>query len=168
MKRKIDFEKLVPPGYNYKKEISVYVLWLALAVMKSCGFFIRCEDHIYGLYHFIGESKILIEGVMMPDIDVIMEQDLIGFPLFTVVAIATVIIHYMYHYQESKSIYLMRRLPKRMELHRRCWILPTTALLIVMVIAFLMLIAFYGYYMIMTPEACIAPNQWQKLWRGLL
>ena len=31
--------------------------------------------------------------------------------------------------------------------------------------AFVVLLLYFGYYMIATPEQCLTPDQWQKIWR---
>ena len=73
--------------------------------------------------------------------------------------------HYAYHRQGSKSIYLMRRLPSKLELHRRCLTLPIAGILIALLTAFLLLLIYYAVYMNVTPAECLMPGQWQKLWR---
>ena len=65
------------------------------------------------------------------------------------------------------SIYLMRRLPDRWELHRRCLVFPFAGLVLCVAAAFLTVVLCYACYMIATPEICLTPGQWQKYWRFL-
>jgi len=85
--------------------------------------------------------------------------------LFCLIAIAS---RYRYYHQDSKSIYLMRRLPDRAELHRSCLVQPLLRVALVLVVMAVLLLIFYTVYMNQVPEECLQPNQWQKLWRWIL
>lgn len=63
--------------------------------------------------------------------------------------------YYTYHYQGSKMMYLMKRLPDKWEVHRRCWTLPLagTALLCVWMLVLRML--YFAIYMVCTPSQCL-------------
>ena len=67
--------------------------------------------------------------------------------------------HYNYHYQGSKSIYMMKRLPKKSELWRRCLVLPVTLALTSEAAAMILRLLFFAYYMIRTPVVFLAPGQ---------
>ena len=53
----------------------------------------------------------------------------LGMWCFFVLMLMQVWRHYSYHTQDAMSIYTMRRLPDRWELHRRCWTAPVLACL---------------------------------------
>ena len=61
--------------------------------------------------------------------------------------------HYHYHSQKSKSIYLMKRLPAKNELKKRCLTLPVTGLLITVAMAISLTAIYYICYITITPEA---------------
>lgn len=75
-----------------------------------------------------------------------------GFVLVAVLAVFMVIYRYYYHYQSSKSIYLMKRLPKRSELYVRCLsgsvIISAIGILFLICIAIICLI----YYLVIVPK----------------
>ena len=75
--------------------------------------------------------------------------------------------HYAYHYQGSRSVYLMRRLPDRWEYHRRCLAIPAATVAATAVLLAGSLALFYGAYMLFTPAACVVPGQWAEIWRVL-
>ena len=100
----------------------------------------------------------------MPDFVEIFDRSYWGFLVVILIALATIGMHYIYHYQESKSIYTMRRLPSRWELHRRCLTLPVVAIVVYLIMAFAILLILYTAYMKITPDVCLTPGQWQKIW----
>ena len=72
--------------------------------------------------------------------------------------------HYFYHYQETKSIYTMKRLPKKpLELHKRCLAAPLAGMAATVLLFFLTLAVLYVHYILIVPEQCISPNQLGKL-----
>ena len=100
----------------------------------------------------------------MPDFTEILDRSLWGFLVAIIAALALIGVHYACHYQDSKSIYTMRRLPNRWELHRRCLTLPLLAAAVYLILAFVILLIFYAVYMNLTPDVCLTPGQWQKIW----
>ena len=87
------------------------------------------------------------------------------FGLVLIVTLSFISTHYSYHYRESKSIYLMRRLSDPWELHRRCLTLPVVGVGLALLVAFVLLMLYFAVYMGVTPEECLTPHQWQKIWR---
>ena len=104
------------------------------------------------------------DGAIMIDFVEILGEGLLGFLIVSALMIAAAVMHYVYHFYESKSIYTMRRLPSRWELHRRCLTLPAVGLVISAITAMIFLVVFYAIYMNMTPDVCLTPGQWQKIW----
>ena len=98
------------------------------------------------------------EGVMMQDFWQLLHVDfdsLDGFLLFYMVMLGLMVYHYLYYYQDSKSIYLMRRLPDRWEMHRRNVVLPLAAIVIGFLTEMVVLLLYYGIYVICTPTQCM-------------
>ena len=117
------------------------------------------------LYHKNGSNRTLIPGAIMPDFTEILDRSLWGFLVAIIAALALIGVHYACHYQDSKSIYTMRRLPNRWELHRRCLTLPLYFAAVCAVLAALLLVLYFVLYMLATPAQCLTPDQWQKIWR---
>ncbi|MBE6020546.1 MAG: hypothetical protein IJC41_07225 [Firmicutes bacterium] len=166
--RKPDLTRWTPPGFNVNAEAHFFIVGLAASFLLSLTFipgYSSARKCLYITYQ--STEKILMEGARMADFSEILGFTLYGFYILAICMLGMIIFHYIYHYKDSKSIYLMKRLPKSSELHKRCLALPITAFLICIISAFVMLLVYFGIYMTFTPEQCIAPDQWQKIWRDL-
>lgn len=161
-------ERSVPAGLNYRQELQ----WLAYggvaSLIYSLGFLIRYSHHYQSLFQQVGASRLLDTSAVMPDFVEILGSGLIGFLVLTLCMAALLINHYAYHYQGSKSIYLMQRLPSRWELHRRCITLPLLAVIVCLCVALLLLLVYFAIYLAVTPPACLAPQQWPRIWNAIL
>ena len=162
---KLDLSRHAPPGMPLKEEKTVYIVGMAFsAIFGLSSFTSRFSNHLAELYWVNGSTKTLKVGAIMPDFVEILDGTLVGFFVLSACFLAQIAAHYVYHYQGSKSIYTMRRLPNRRELHRRCLTLPVLAATIFLIMAFVFLLIFYADYMIVTPDVCLTPDQWQKIW----
>jgi len=162
---KLDLSRHAPPGMPLKEEKTVYSVGMAFsAIFGLSSFTSRFSNHLAELYWINGSTKTLKVGAIMPDFVEILDRSLLGFQIVCAIMIAAAVMHYVYHFHESKSIYTMRRLPSRWELHRRCLTLPIAGILLAILAAFLVLLICYASYMITTPDACLTPDQWQKIW----
>ena len=159
----------LPPGYRYKNEIALSIgVFAGGALSSSTGFFREYSTAKRSLYIRIGTDIILDESRVMPDFIRVLGGKLNY--MLILAALALIIasaIHYAYFHTGSKSIYLMRRLPNRFELHRRCLLMPLIYALAFVLMAAVLLLIYYTVYMNFTPRACLTPNQWQKIWEGL-
>ncbi len=161
----LDLSRHIPPGLNLKPERTAYSVGMLLSVLFSLlYFFPRYSDQLIRLYRWNGLQPAPLPGAVMPDFAGILGQALIGFPVLSAMTAGFAALHYLYHYQESKSIYTMRRLTNRRELHRRCLTLPLLGFVLSVLTAFLLLLVFFAVYMIRTPKICLTPGQWRKLW----
>lgn len=159
-------ENLAPPGIGTDREVGGFFSGLVVALFFSFGFFGRYSEARAGLFHIQNGKRILMEGAVMPQFSEILGNSLNSFFLYGGIMLFVVIWHYVYYYQGgSKSIYVMKRLPNRWEIHKRAWLLPLLAAVVVVIAAFAVLIVYFEIYMIATPEQCILPGQWQGIWR---
>lgn len=154
-----------PPGVELKQELSALGLMLALAALFSLGFYGSYLSARSALFDWVWGKQYLIEGAVIADF-----QDLIGFWFsgFMMVAFYTVgllVNHYSQYYRGSRSIYLMKRLPDRLERHRRVWTLPLLALAATAAVTLLLRLICFAVYLLATPTACLPPQVWQQLWR---
>lgn len=162
---KLDFEKMVPLGMEYKGLVRFFIGGFLMVSIGSVFLFLnRFMECKNSLYYYRATKRILIDGAIMPDFKEILGGCLLGFGVIILCMAAVAVYHYLYHFQGSKSIYLMKRLPQRWELLKRCLMLPVISILICLTTALLLLLVFYWYYMGNTPPECLEPGQWQKLW----
>jgi len=158
----------VPPGVDGKRELIWLAVGGALCLLYSLSFFIVYLDHYQALFVWDGTARILNTEAVMPDFIALLGNSLTGFLILALCLPALIFYHYAYHYRDSMSIYLMKRLPDRWELHRRCISLPFCGILACCGAAFILLLVYFGVYMLLTPSACLAPDQWQKIWIAFL
>ena len=163
--KKPDLSRYAPLGINVRSEWQGYVAGLAMAVVYSMIYLLRYFNARENLYEWTLKGRELIEGAMMPDFAELMDGTLLVFLAIALTMMGLVIYHYIYHRLDTKSYYVMRRLPSRWELHLRCLTLPVTGLLICGVAALIMIAIYYWIYMGCTPEECLMPGQWGRFWR---
>ena len=162
---KIDLSRHAPPGMELKEEKTLFTVGMSLSMIFSAFYFgSRYSNALSELYWRNGTIRTLKDGAIMIDFVEILGEGLLGFLIVSALMIAAAVMHYVYHFYESKSIYTMRRLPSRWELHRRCLTLPAVGLVIIAITAMIFLGASYAIYMNMTPDVCLTPGQWQKIW----
>lgn len=168
MMPKYDLHRHVPPGLDPAQELGWFAGGLGISLLYSLGFLIRYDNEYQSLFVWDGFMKTLDTSAVMPDFVQILGGSLNGFLILALCMVAVAVYHYSYYYQGSKSIYLMRRLPSRWELPRRCLTLPLLGIITCLCIALLLLLIYYAVYMKFTPQACLAPQQWQKLWSAFM
>lgn len=164
---RLDLTRHAPPGMDIQGEKDVFSVGMIFSAIYSLRFFYEYANDAWIIY--VDSKKAIIrEGALMTDFAYLIEDCLMGFGIVACVMVGFLVWHYFYHTQGSHSIYLMRRLPDRWELHRRCLTLPLAAIILCGLMALALLLLYFAYYMLHTPEQCIRPGQWQMLWRELL
>ena len=160
------FERNLPPGYTYNIEFYFVLsafLWSVIGSLLS--FLAAYFNERQSLYIRVGTKLFLDEDRIMPDfISILNKKLLTHFILAALILLFASAIHYAYYYRGSRSIYLMLRLPKKTELHRRSLLIPLLSSLILVLTAAVQLLVFYAVYMACTPQVCLRPDQWQKIW----
>lgn len=74
---------------------------------------------------------------------------------FVLFLTAMVVYHYTYYYRETRSIYLMRRLPGRGAVLKSCAAGPLLGLGIAGVGLALLYLLYYGIYLLVIPGECL-------------
>ena len=157
----------VPPGFPLRRELTFYGWAAALSLLWSLGYLGWLTDARAIL--FIPET-----GELMPLSAptflalVTYSRCLLLYKLSLLLPLVFLLRHYAYHYQGSRSVYLMRRLPDHREFRRRCLALPLAALACFILLAAVTVLLYFGLYYLVMPDANIPPNQWKTLWRVIL
>ena len=162
-KLRIDWSRLVPMGMNGEKVWAGLMAGLGAAWGLSWPFFVRFWNAVDALYVNRRGTKVLRQGVVMEPFHEVLGGALTGFGLFALCMPVLVVWNYFYHYQGSRSIYLMRRLPDRWELPRRCLAQPLAALALCAAAAAVTLLFYCAFYRFITPKECWQSGQWQML-----
>ena len=157
----------LPPGYEFKNEVkAVSVSFAGGVIISLFGFFIEYSSARQFLYLQTGTVRILDENAVMPDFVYILGGKLnILLILAGLAFVISSAIHYAYFHSGSKSFYLMLRLPHRFELHKRSMLIPLIYALMFLLAAAILLLVYYAAYMTKTPEPCLRPDQWRKIWQ---
>lgn len=160
---KYKLEDYLPVGANWRQELKWVAVCLMGSLLFSFTYLLRLYEHYNRLFDTVGQMRFLREGAVMPDFAVLLGRSLGGFALSVLCAGVLLAYHYAYHFQGSKSIYLMRRLPQRGELLRRCCALPAASALLAVFTAMAVLLLYFRLYHFITPQDCLVPGQWDIL-----
>ena len=157
---KINRDRLYPMGYDHPAERSIFNAALFGACFWAViGFIKRYLNWLHSLERLHHKLLNFYE---------ILGNAFFWFPILAVFLLAAVFVHYAHHRSGSKSIYLMRRLPSRWELHRRCIAGPALCAAIMLAVAIILFWIFYASYMLFTPKIYLTGDQLKKFflyWR---
>ncbi len=158
MRNKI--ENYAPVGMDLKK------VWLKLIgigmipILSSLQFFRNLTLAVELQEHFTGMTGALYP---MEDFVVVLGISFALFPIGVLGHLLLAVRFYRHHLQDTKSIYVMKRLPDSRELWRRVLTLPIVGAAALVVIAIIILVIYYGYYVNASMPGSVQPYQWQIL-----
>lgn len=154
---KIDLGRYIPMGIEPEGERSLLLWSLGAGTVWSFFLFVSSYNEAYNnLFHHVGFGRTMLrEGAVMPGLFEIMAGTETIFVLVCAAMPFWALYHYAYHYNGSKSIYLMRRLPERWELHRRCLAVPAVGAVSSMALQGLLGSLYYLIYILCTPRQCL-------------
>ncbi len=155
--------KHFPPGMDVEDEKLFFGLGMCGSFFYSWTFvwrYLDARSQLFGLSS--GGSEKLIIGTI-DEFSILLGNALSGFLFVAIGMTGYSIKHYTYFWKGSKSIYLMKRLPDKMEIHKRALTLPLIALALCVGAAIFLLVLYYGLYILATPKQCLPSNQW-PLW----
>lgn len=159
-----EYSRWVPLGYDTTAERRFQLSALPLSVLWSFIYFDRYQSAQAELYVWMGELKVLKQDAVMPDFYTLLDSVFVGFAVTVAGMLGFAAARYAYHYRGSKAIYLMRRLPDRYDLHRRCLLVPLAGAAVGVVAGFALLVIYYRHYLASTPAEALATDQWLKIW----
>lgn len=145
-----------PPGYGYAEEWRAFWVWLAVCVFYSLGFFWRYIEAHDALYYWNANERYLIPDIKMVPFYELAESIprwFLGSGIL--LAVTVIIMHYHYYRRDSKSIYLMCRIKDRSFLRKTYVKVPITYLAVLAVVCGLLLLLYYGFYLLITPKVCL-------------
>lgn len=148
-------ERLFPPGYEYEWERNSAVSLLGTGAGLSLLFFRRLSQAAEALYEYTDRRRVLRkDAVAVPFEQLVTNHWALYVPLVLFLT-AMMIYHYVYYYRETRSIYLMRRLPRRGVVLKSCVSGPLLGLGMTAVILAMLYLLYYGSYLLVIPGECL-------------
>ncbi|MBR5229035.1 MAG: hypothetical protein IKV96_04280 [Firmicutes bacterium] len=161
-----NLNRLTPLGIDPHREIRYFITWFIMAVLYSMVTLLKYRAYYNQLFIVtVPGQKVLDPRATMAPLNQILGTHMLGFVALAVAMIGVAVYHYIYHHQGSKSIYLMKRLPDKRELHRRCLSLPLMGMAVAIVTGLILLGIYIAVYFLVTPEQCLVPGQMATLLR---
>lgn len=148
-------EQYAPPGIHVAQEVIYWIMTMTVSTFWSMVFILRYIEERNLLYVTRGGKKVLVEDAMMPGFEELAANRFEVFYLVIIYCVIIMVYHYFYHYQGSKMMYLMKRLPNKWEVHIRCCILPIAAIVITILYRNILKMLCYAIYIVFTPSQCL-------------
>ena len=149
----INWERLAPAGLDGKRETVRAGCALAGSALWSLGAPVRMAQRWGEIRRM--QLRGYYENLYMLPFSEIMGSALWGFALTALCLAAVAAWHYVCHRQGSRADYLMRRLPDRWELHRRCLAIPLAGILTAALLALALRGFYWWLYLTFTPPECL-------------
>ncbi|MCM1026415.1 MAG: hypothetical protein NC432_08250 [Roseburia sp.] len=139
--------KYYPPGYD------VTVEWWGIGLLWGMGFFFSLLQFFYRLaraerrtYKYRGGELVLAGGSLAEPFASLAEGIWMFFLPLAIFTVFMIFYHYLYYFRETKSIYLMRRLPRRELIWENCIQAPACCLAAEALSVGLTYLLYYGAY----------------------
>lgn len=148
----MDSPRYAPPGHDNLRLQGLFLWTMIILVGWALTFFFRLGDTIATLnngYPAWAET----------DFAALMAWRLTPLPIGVLLMGVMAAVNYSRFYQGSKSIYLMRRLPDKWELHRRCLTAPLLCCGIYVVTAVVLFVLCVAAYRFCMPQEYL-PEDW--------
>ena len=162
---KLDRMRYFPVGYEPEQELQWTLFGLIASTLCSLIFPVRYFQELQNLYRYEQKTGEIISIASFPEL---IRFCFVGFWITALLLLIFAAFHYFYHFQGSHSIYLMRRLPGRWELARRCLAFPLAGIAACALAAGLLLVIYAAIYVFVTPERFLHPSYGGSVWRSLI
>lgn len=156
--------RLFPMGWPWQNEIILTAAALGLSTLTAMGLFMsRFTPALDDLYQrAYGQEPVLIPGKLVPPYPQVLGNALLGFGLVALCLILLPIGHFLWHRWGARSDYLMRRLPRRQELAKRCVTGSALLLVITALTGLVMFGLLFLWYQAATPAGHLPPDVWAR------
>ncbi len=148
---KINWERYLPPGMSFK----VQGMTLLIGVTLSFGYSLRFLNTYFEQYRIlVSEAENAPNNAAIEAFLPMLGPALNGFYMLAAVMLLFSLWNWRYFYQESKSIYLMKRICKK-EAYIRILTLPVLTAAAVLGLTGIIFLIYRGIYYGLTPEIYI-------------
>ncbi len=157
MKRKIDLNRITPPGRDPNQTLTIANGLFLLQAFLSFGIgvdYLQARSRLYDAPDYIGRLT-EPQGTIAPFSQLADGYFSVVPPLLWIAMLTQVVVNYLYFRQGAMSVYLMRRLPDPWEYHRRCWSLPLLCGLGASIGCGAIWLFYFLIYLVCTPAGCL-------------
>lgn len=141
-----------PAGYEYERELGLTAALAGLGLAGSLHFFEELYRETQRLYYYVERERFLREDVIAASFTGLTDW---YWPLWIpalLFLLAMPLYHCFYYYKDTKSIYVMRRMPRRGILFKSCVQGPLVAAGAVLGAAALLYLLYFGIYLLSIPD----------------
>lgn len=159
--------RFAPPGDDLRTALIAYVLaLLVFVVFWGLGFFSGYRQALRELYEFRYGALVLRNGAVMASLNSLIRHRLSGFWVYLLVCGFNAAANYASFSRQTKSIYVMKRLPSAKELHVRCLTIPAVACAVGFLVSLILLAIFAAVYYHGVPARCMPPAETLQIWEA--
>ena len=155
MERNDLLSRIIPPGISLRAHGYALVIGNLVCLLFSSSFVGKLMSAYEKLYRFSGGKKVLVEGAVMPRFGTLLGEGSLLFFLLSAVLFLLCIYHYTYYFRGSKSIYLMKRLPKRGVILKQVFLFPLCLSGVTLLFCFFVHGVYLAVYFLVTPDGCL-------------
>lgn len=151
-------KRFFPPGYEYKGELWLAgILWggpVGVSVFRFVLSLYLAVGKLYQNVSYMDYRKVLREGARVAAYAELVEWYwALWIP--AILFLAAMPLYHYYYYCDTRSIYVMRRLPRRGITFKSCVQGPALGVVIVLATAVLLYLLYYGIYCLGVPAECM-------------
>ena len=150
-------EKWSPPGWDNGTERKIFWIFLTVCILYSFQFFGRYWSAYEALFFYEKGERLLRPYAEMPPLRSLLDGCFLAFWGMFLWSLGSAALRYAYFYEESKSIYFVRRLPDRTYLWKSCLTVPTLGLIFSLLVMGCLALVYFGVYLGVTPSAALRP-----------
>ena len=153
---------MLPPGLTNSKMLNTMLGWAFIILLR----FVMDLSQLHGAVQRAKQgmeegwnvSPPMLDYYLYPTFDSLIRFTMLLFLLMILMMLSFSISHYAYYHRESKSIYLMHRLPSKWIIWKQCCTVPLIYAGGILLLAALYYSAFCAAYFYFAPAGCI-PEQ---------
>ncbi len=154
MGKKIKWQDYVPLGIQADTLMTQLGLLVGIGGICSVSFLFRYGNAYGNLFVYRG-AKRMLSGTRMEPFATLMDGVFLPMVLVMLSMPVTAVLLYYSHYQGSRSIYTMRRLPDPWQLPKRCITMPAIYLAISVLVTLILWGVYYLIWRYVTPVGCL-------------
>lgn len=148
-----------PPGYPVKAELAGISVLLGLALIYNIQFLFRLTRMLQTFFYMEGGEQVLVPGATAQSFTQLTDKCWAGFAAALVFLAIMAVERYLYYWSPTKSIYVMRRIPKHGVIFSSCVKGSVLWSVLFGLLALVLFGMYLGLYWLLVPAECM-PRFW--------